>query len=67
MANMSYCRFENTFAALRDCVWELDDAMSIESMDLSISERTAMFAMVELCERYIEGVKTLMPEEFEQE
>ncbi len=25
MANMSYCRFENTANDLKDCVWALND------------------------------------------
>ena len=48
--NMSYCRFENTFRDLEDCV---DALVSIED----ISEREENFAhrMRNLCEEYIEA------------
>ena len=48
--NMSYCRFENTFRDLEDCV----DAIV---NDEDISEREANFAhrMRNLCEEYIQA------------
>ncbi len=46
--NMSYCRFENTLAALREC-----DAALAESCDplseLSDSERKAAIKLLKLC------------------
>lgn len=56
--NMSYCRFENTLAALREC----DDALA-ESCDplsnLSESERKAAIELLKLCR--------IMANEFEHE
>lgn len=53
MANMSYCRFENTYNDLHDCV----DALENESFeDLSASEQQFAKEMRELCERYLELV-----------
>ena len=48
--NMSYCRFENTFRDLEDCV----DAL-VDNEDLS--EREANFAhrMRNLCEEYLDA------------
>ena len=48
--NMSYCRFENTFRDLEDCV----DAL-VDNNDLS--EREANFAhrMRNLCEEYLDA------------
>lgn len=48
--NMSYCRFENTFRDLEDCV----DAL-VDNDDLS--EREANFAhrMRNLCEEYLDA------------
>jgi hypothetical protein len=43
MANMSYCRFENTLRDLRDCYYNMD------SDDLSKSEFYARRHMIELC------------------
>lgn len=40
--NMSYCRFENTLAALRDCYDSMDE-------DVSESEATARQKLIELC------------------
>lgn len=44
MANMSYCRFENTLKDLRDCYnnMELDE-------DASDYEKTAYPALINLC------------------
>lgn len=44
MANMSYCRFQNTLEDLRDCY----DAM-YDISGLSDEERTAFEEMVNLC------------------
>ena len=43
MANMSYCRFENTLRDLRDCYNNMD------SDDLSKSEFYARRHMIEMC------------------
>ncbi len=43
MANMSYCRFENTLADLRDCYDNMDDP------DLSEKEKVALARMLKLC------------------
>ncbi|MCA1800577.1 MAG: hypothetical protein LC687_04065 [Actinobacteria bacterium] len=43
MANMSYCRFENTLADLRDCIENFEDDQ------LSTSEFNAREEMIELC------------------
>lgn len=55
MANMSYCRFENTLRALQDCVNELESARD-DGMDLlefaetlSGDERWAMHRLIEWC------------------
>ena len=43
MANMSYCRFENTLRDLRDCYNNMDND------DLSKSEFYARRHMIEMC------------------
>ena len=43
MANMSYCRFENTLGDLRDCYEHMDDS------DLSESETKARAKLIIEC------------------
>lgn len=54
MANMSYCRFENTESDFLDCIWALEDIMGNEKNDLSEYEIKAAQRMRELCDRYID-------------
>ncbi len=51
MANMSYCRFENTLRDLRDCKEHLRDELSWEETKFRV-------ALVELCKEIVEEVKT---------
>ena len=48
MANMSYCRFENTYSDLADCVGALE-----ECKELSNSERKYAKWLRDMCEEYI--------------
>lgn len=57
MANMSYCKFENTLSDLRDCFYTIeeaicDDGMTVDEFEKSLpnSERYAFHRMVKLCE-----------------
>lgn len=43
MANMSYCRFENTVNDLRDCYENMDDE------DMSEAEKKARIRLIKLC------------------
>jgi hypothetical protein len=45
MGNMSYCRFENTLADLRDC------ADNMDADDLSETEEKARKRLIALCKR----------------
>ena len=45
MANMSYCRFENTYRDLRDCY----EAMGNGTDDLSETEKKYFEKLVKLC------------------
>lgn len=42
MPNMSYCRFRNTLADLRDCYDNMDD-------DVSDAEKAARARLIKLC------------------
>ena len=49
MANMGYCRFENTAADLRDCLEHIDD-------DLSLKEAEARVKLVKTCQKILDSV-----------
>lgn len=44
MGNMSYCRFQNTLADLRDCYENMDNAK-----ELSLEEQKARKRLIKLC------------------
>ena len=48
MANMSYCRFENTLADLRDCEKALGN-INDEVTEMSSYEKDALIKLIELC------------------
>lgn len=56
MANMSYCRFENTYEDLYKCLDALDD------LKLSESEYKYAKYMRTLCEKYVERFDDLEDE-----
>ena len=60
MANMSYCRFQNTSIDLRDCVDALEEAYDFEELDLSNGELAAMKYMRRLCEKFLEESERIL-------
>lgn len=64
MANMSYCRFENTFSDLRDCLISLEFRKNDEE---AISSREWEYAkmMRDYCEQYIELFDEIIEQEEE--
>jgi hypothetical protein len=50
MANMSYCRFENTLEDLRDCRDALSELNSVSDIE-SDSERKAAQRLIKMCKR----------------
>ncbi len=65
MANMSYCRFENTSSDVEDCVIALQEAECLEDMDLSSYEKSALHRMYDLCKEFIERCDELELDTFE--
>lgn len=51
MANMSYCRFENTAKALQDCIWALEEG---ETTELSKYELRGLSDLLAGCHELIE-------------
>lgn len=56
MSNMSYCRFQNTLSALRDCQSFMSDYLDIDNaaQEISAEEFKAMKALVRLCKTIAE-------------
>ena len=57
MANMSYCRFENTYSDLADCVGALEERDEL-------SERELIYAdlMYDMCVDYIRAYNNIFEE-----
>jgi hypothetical protein len=52
MTNMSYCRFENTLADLRDCYEQIESLLEGDPETEQVTsdrERKARIALIELC------------------
>lgn len=60
MANMSYCRFENTFDDFRDCYYAVGDAYNLRDMELSKSEYDYMLSLAEMARRFANDVDDLV-------
>lgn len=59
MANMSYCRFENTFADLADCVMALEEMVNEGHFNLSQSEKEYANRMRAQCREYLDIYEVL--------
>lgn len=59
MANMSYCRFENTNDDLADCEAALDDLIAGEGGALSSSELSAAQHLVRRCQSILAKLSEL--------
>lgn len=55
MANMSYCRFENTYHDLKDCVESLE--CKTDFRDLRGNEKIYAEKIIELCEEFLQLTK----------
>lgn len=51
MANMSYCRFENTLADMKDCLEHIHDEIDVE---LNPDEHEAREEMLEIAKRIVD-------------
>jgi hypothetical protein len=60
MANMSYCRFENTFKDLYECYNAVTNMDSEKYEDLSESEQSYLESMVELCKRFLKETEWVL-------
>lgn len=53
MANMSYCRFQNTLTDLRDCQNALDEG-ALDDSNLSEEEERAARALLRTCREMVD-------------
>ncbi len=62
MANMSYCRFENTLYDLKDCIDAMETVLEGDKprLDISAFEFSAARSMVEYCQMYIDAYNELV-------
>lgn len=54
MRSMSYCRFENTYGELEECLLAMNNAESLKQMKLNEYELSAFKAMRALAQEYLE-------------
>lgn len=59
MANMSYCRFENTSSDFQDCINALNEINEGECEALSSMEYSAAARMYRMCEEYMEAFEEM--------
>ena len=62
MANMSYCRFQNTYSDFADCVNALHE-VDEEEKELSPSEKNYSKKLYELAQEYIETYESIQEKE----
>lgn len=59
MANMSYCRFENTLIDVNDCLNAMDDSWSFDDLRLNDYEKVAIRNMVDACQSFLSNYRRL--------
>lgn len=60
MANMSYCRFENTLNDMRDCIHAMNEADNITDLDLNSYELQAFQSMAQAAQEISEEIQRLL-------
>ena len=60
MSNMSYCRFENTLSDLGDCVEAMENAKTIEDLDMNEHERASFNVMWRVCREFLAEYERLL-------
>ena len=66
MGNMSYCRFENTLADMRDCLYALENGLDAEELsDYEISALRSFADTARQIARFESNIESVI-EEFEE-
>lgn len=53
MPSMSYCMFENTESEIAQCVKAMEEASSMDDLDLNDYEKAAFLRMWRLCREFL--------------
>ncbi len=64
MPSMSYCMFENTASEMGQCLEAMEEAESIEDLDLNEYEKAAFFAMFRICRDFLAEHERLISKEY---
>lgn len=67
MPSMSYCMFENTLAEMRQCVSAMEDAESLQDLDLNDYESRAFHAMFDIARDFLAEHERLLNAEAVEE
>ncbi len=63
MPSMSYCMFENTVSELGQCLEAMENAESIEDLDLNKYEEAAFYSMFRICRDFLAEHERLLNKE----
>ena len=53
MPSMSYCMFENTESELGQCVGAMEEAETLQDLDMNQYEQQAFYRMWDLCRTFL--------------
>ena len=53
MPSMSYCRFENTLGEIAACVEAMENAETLDDLDMNDYEKRAFYAMWNTCRSFL--------------
>lgn len=67
MANMSYCRFENTLSDLSDCVDAMKEARSLKDLNLNNYEEREFMEMFHVAQVFLAEHERLLLTEDQKE
>lgn len=54
MGNMSYCRFENTYRDLNDCIGKIEEVIETENNDISSGEQAWAKHLYRACQEFVD-------------
>ena len=63
MPSMSYCMFENTAGELGQCLEAMEEAESLEDLDLNKYEEAAFYSMFRICRDFLAEHERLLNKE----
>ena len=63
MANMSYCMFENTSQDLAQCVDAMENAETLDDLDMNDYEKRAFYEMWNTCRSFLAEHERLLTAE----